>query len=126
MNIKNLIGNAAPLAPVKEASKVERQIKTEDSATDRDPSGQYYQQKKQREKMTQEQFEKAVTLLREKAFVKDLNWQVLPCEENGLKFAWVQDSAGVSIRKISEFDLWEVFEDAKSTETKGQLLKKTA
>lgn len=126
MNIKNLIGNAAPVAPAKEASRVERQIKT-DSSHDRDPQGeQYSQQQKKKEKMSQEQFEKAVALLREKSFIKDFHWVVLACEENGLKFAWVQDNSGVSIRKISEFDLWEVFEDPKTSEAKGQLLKKTA
>ncbi len=126
MNIKNLIGNAAPVAPAKEASRVERQIKTENT-NDRDPNGQQYQQQqRQKERMTQEQFEKAVALLREKHFIKDMNWHVTATEENGLKFAWVQDLKGQTIRKISELDLWEMFDDVTHTETKGQLLKKTA
>lgn len=126
MNIKNLIGNAAPVAPAKEASKVERQIKTENT-NDRDPNGQQYQQQqRKKERMTPEQFEKAVGLLREKHFVKEMSWSVESVEENGLKFAWVQDSKGQTIRKISEFDMWEMFDDVTHSETKGQLLKKTA
>jgi hypothetical protein len=126
MNIKNLIGNAVPVAPAKEAAAVDRQIKT-DITHDRDPQGQQYQQQqRKKERMTPEQFEKAVSLLREKHFVKDMNWVVSTLEENGLKFAWVQDSSGQTIRKISELDMWEMFDDVTHAETKGQLLKKTA
>ena len=126
MNIKNLIGNAAPIAPVKEASQVERQIKT-DSTHDRDPNGQQYQQQeKKKERMSEEQFAKAVALLREKSFIKDFHWTVEALEENGFKFACVIDAQGTTIRRISEYDLWEVFDDVKSVETKGQLLRKTA
>lgn len=126
MNIRNLLGNLTSIAPVTSAAKAERPIKT-DSSHDRDPHGeQYSQQEKQKEKMTQEQFEKAVALLREKNFVKDMNWVVSAVTENGVKYAHVQDHNGQTIRKIVEFDLWEIFSDAKSEETKGQLLKKTA
>lgn len=79
-----------------------------------------------KEKMTDEQFQKAVAILREKHFIKDMHWLVLIAEEDGVKYACVQDSSGNSIRRIAEFDLWEVFEDVKSEETKGQLLKRTA
>lgn len=126
MNIKNLIGISAPITPAKAVDKADRPIQTENTK-DRDANGQqlYYKERK-KEKMTDEQFEKAVALLREKHFVKDMNWTVLTSEENGLKFASVQDAQGNIIRKIAEFDLWEVFDDIKSEETKGQLLKKTA
>ena len=126
MNIKNLIGNLTQVTQPTAAAKVDRAIKT-DVTQDRDANGQqYYQEHKKKEKMTDEQFEKAVALLREKHFVKDMNWIVLACEEESIKYAWVQDSEGKTIRKISEFDLWEVFGETKTTETKGQLLKKTA
>lgn len=126
MNIKNLLGNLTPISPAKSAAKVDRPIKM-DSSHDRDPQGQQYsQQEKKKEKMTQEQFDKAIAILREKHFIKDMNWVVLALNENDVKYAWVQDSIGQSIRKIIEFDLWEVFDDVKSEETKGQLLKKSA
>lgn len=126
MNIKNLIGNSAPITPVTSAAKVDRPIKT-DNATDRDANGQqFYQKEKKKEKMTQEQFDKAIAMLREKHFVKDMNWSVTPINEGHIKYAWVQDQAGNSIRKIIEFDLWEIFDEIGTEETKGQLLKKTA
>lgn len=126
MNIKNLLGNTVPTSPVSGASKADKPIKL-DITQDRDANGQqFYQKERKKEKMTEEQFEKAVAILREKHFIKDMNWSVLAVSENDLKIAWVQDSAGKTIRKITEFDLWEVFEDVKSEETKGQLLKKTA
>jgi hypothetical protein len=126
MNIKNLIGNSAPIAPTNSGAKVDRQIKTDNTA-DRDANGQqFYQKQNKKEKMTQEQFEKAIAKLREKNFVKEMNWVVLAVSEAGLKYALVQDPSGQSIRKIIEFDLWEIFDDFKSEETKGQLLKKTA
>lgn len=126
MNIRNMLGNTAPVAPATSAANVERPIKT-DSSHDRDPQGQQYsQQEKQKEKMTQEQFDKAVAILREKNFIKDMNWQVSTLTENDVKYAWVQDIHGESIRKIIEYDLWEIFNDVSTEETKGQLLKKTA
>jgi hypothetical protein len=126
MNIKNLIGNSAPITPATSVAKVDRQIKT-DNASDRDANGQqFYQKENKKEKMTQEQFDKAIAKLREKNFVKDMNWVVMAVTEAGLKYALIQDPAGQSIRKIIEFDLWEVFDELKTEETKGQLLKKTA
>lgn len=126
MNIKNFLGISSHVTPASQVGKVDRQIKT-DNTSDRDANGQqFYQQQKKKEKMTEEQFEKAIALLREKHFVKDMNWNVMACNEDGVKYAWVQDHSGKSIRKISEFDLWDIFEDIKSDETKGQLLKKTA
>lgn len=126
MNIKNLNGLNLIATPVGQVGKVERQIKSE-SSQERDAAGQYFKQKKQsKEKMTDEQFEKALAILKEKSFVKDMNWQVSKFEENGYRYAWVQDLEGISIRKISEHDLWEVFEEPDVEATKGQLLKKTA
>jgi hypothetical protein len=126
MNIKNLLGNSMPVSPVSSANKVDKPIKT-DITQDRDANGQqFYQKERRREKMTDEQFEKAIAILREKNFIKEMNWVVLATFENDIKVAWVQDSSGQTIRKIAEYDLWEVFDDVKSEETKGQLLKKTA
>lgn len=124
--MKNLIGNTSQITPQQTVAKTDRVIKT-DNTQDRDANGQQlYDQQKNKEKMTDEQFEQALHLLREKQFVKDMNWTVVAGEEDGVKYAWVQDSDGHSIRKIWEFDLWDVFIDRKPEETKGQLLKKTA
>jgi hypothetical protein len=126
VNIKNLIGNSAPATQVAPVAKPDRQIKA-DNTQDRDANGQQlYQEERKKEKMTDEQFRKALAILREKNFIKDMHWVVLAIEESGIKYACVQDVKGKGIRKISEFELWEVFDDVKSEETKGQLLKKTA
>ena len=126
MNIKNMLGNTVPVAPTTSAAKVDRPIKT-DSSHDRDPQGQQYsQQENKKEKMTQEQFEKAIAILREKNFIKDMNWLVSSITENDVKYAWVKDVDDQTIRKIIEYDLWEIFNDKNTEETKGQLLKKTA
>lgn len=125
MNIKNLIGNSAPVTPANAAAKAERPIKT-DTTQDRDGNGQQqYQKERKKEKMTDEQFEKAVAILREKNFIKDMNWVVVTATEEDIKYAIVRERAGQLIRKIVEYDLWEVFDEAPE-ETKGQLLKKTA
>jgi hypothetical protein len=126
MNIKNFLGISPSVTPASAVQKVDRPIKT-DSSHDRDANGQeFYQKEKKKEKMTQEQFDKAVAILREKHFIKDMSWVVKACYDGDFKYAEVQDYTGKTIRKISEFDLWEMFEDAKPDETKGQLLKKTA
>lgn len=127
MNIKNLIGINTLNTPVGQVGKVERQIKSESSHEDRDANGQQlFDQKRKKEKMSEEQFQKALTLLREKKFIKDMNWLVMSEIENDVKYAWVKDQGGHTIRKIIEYDLWELFDDPKPESTKGQLLKKTA
>ncbi len=127
MNIKNFTGVNAITTPVGQVSKVGRQIKSESSNEDRDANGQQlYGQKKKKEKMTEEQFQKALGLLKEKKFIKVMNWLVSADTENEVKYAWVKDQNGETIRKIIEYDLWELFDDPAVESTKGQLLKKTA
>lgn len=126
MNIKNFLGINHLISPMNQVGKVERQIKSE-SSQERDANGQQlYEKKKNKEKMSQEQFDKALALLREKSFIKEMNWNVLACDENGIKYAWIQDQAGQSIRKIYEYDLWEIFDESQQIPSKGQLLKKSA
>jgi hypothetical protein len=55
-----------------------------------------------------------------------MNWIVDSEIMNDVKYAWVKDQNDQTIRKIIEFELWELFEDPKPDSTKGQLLKKTA
>lgn len=127
MNIKNLIGINASVTSTPQAGKIEKQIKSESSNEDRDANGQQaYERKKKKAPMTEEQFQKALYLLREKKFVKEMNWIVVSEEQNGVKYAWVKDQNDQTIRKIIEFELWELFEDPQTDSTKGQLLKKTA
>lgn len=127
MNIRNFLGNSVPVTPVSAPTRVERPIQT-DSTHDRDANGQemYQQREKKKERMTDEQFEKALAILREKNFIKDMNWVVLAVYENNTKYAWVQDQSGQSIRKIVEFELWDLFDDTEKEQTKGQLLRRTA
>lgn len=131
MNIKNLLGNTATssvtTSTVKNVAQVDKPIQA-DNTQDRDANGQQLYQKKEKlkEKMSREQFEKALSLLREKSFIKDMQWVVLAVYENDVKYALVQDSTGQLIRKIAEYDLWDIFEESAQTGTKGQLLKRTA
>lgn len=127
MNIKNLTGTNALTSPVGQVGKVERQIKSESSHEDRDANGQQsFNQQRKKEKMTVDQFEKALQLLKEKDFVKEMNWSVEAFAENEVKYAWIKDHLNQTIRKIIEYELWELFDDPHSQSTNGQLLKKTA
>jgi hypothetical protein len=127
MNVKNFTGVNAITTPVGQVGKVDRQIKSENTNQDRDANGQQlYNQNRKKEKMTDEQFEKALGLLRGKKFIDDMNWVVTAESDNGVKYACVKDLTGTVIRKIIEYDLWELFDDPKTESTKGQLLKKTA
>ena len=127
MNIKNFTGVNAITTPVGQVSKVDRPIKSESSNEDRDANGQqFYNKRQNKEKMSDEQFEKALSLLREKKFIKDMNWIVTSEIDNEVKYAWVKDQNHETIRKIIEYDLWDVFDNPTPEATKGQLLKKTA
>ena len=126
MNIKNLLGLNTSITPVTRSATADRPIKSQ-ASQERDANGQeFYSKQQKKEKMSTEQFSKALELLKQKPFIKELNWVVVAHMEDGLQFAWVQDQSGKTIRKIAEYDLWEIFDTTAHIPNKGQLLKKTA
>lgn len=129
MNVKNLAGNAIinSLPATKGANASEKTIKSE-MTHDRDANGQaMYQKNKKKEKMTREQAEKAIENLNAKHFMTDMKWAAVLVDEDGFYYAEVKDQTDNVIRKIAEFDLWEVFETPAAEHTqKGNLLKRTA
>ncbi|OFZ31600.1 MAG: hypothetical protein A2622_03185 [Bdellovibrionales bacterium RIFCSPHIGHO2_01_FULL_40_29] len=127
MNIKNFLGITPISNQTPKVSSVEKPIKSSEASSEKDANGQeFYSKKQHKEKMTEEQFQSAVALLKEKQFMKDMNWMVEVVLEGEIRYAWVKDQAGASIRKIAEYDLWEVFDTTHQIPNKGQLLKRTA
>ncbi len=129
MNIKSLVNSAQTINNVDSAQKIsksERAIKSENT-NERDGNGQeLYSKNKQKQKMTEEQFQKALELLVAKPFMKEMNWIAIPIVDGDLKFVEIRAQSGEVIRRMSEFDLWEVFETQSHQDNKGQLLKKSA
>jgi hypothetical protein len=132
MNVKNLLGlgiSPTERATTQSLQKVDRTIKS-DNTNDRDANGQQFydgQEKKKHAKMTREQFLRALAILNEKAFMKEMLWTAFEINDNNYFYADVRDTKSNTIRKIGESDLWELFEDVRpGEEKKGQLLKKTA
>lgn len=129
MNIKGLIGanqiNNGPSA-ADGVQKKERVIKSENTE-ERDGNGQeLYSKQQKKKKMSKEQFQTALEILNKKTFMTDMKWTAYEVQEGNFLFAEVRSESGEVIRRMSEFDLWEVFEDHSVDENKGQLLKKTA
>lgn len=129
MNIKGLIGtNQITNGPsaAESVQKKERLIKSENTE-ERDANGQeLYSKQQQKKKMSKEQFQIALDLLNKKTFMTDMKWTAFEVIEGDFFYAEVRSESGEVIRRMSEFDLWEVFEDYSVNENKGQLLKKTA
>lgn len=129
MNVKNLAGTAIiNTLPSTQQAPETKAIKSENTH-DRDANGQqqYQKQQKKKEKMTREQAEIAVANLNAKHFMLDMKWVATLLDDNGFFYAEVKDQEQNLIRKISEFDLWEVFETSSNEPTqKGNLLKRTA
>lgn len=131
MNIKSLLGlntiqQGAPTSQVAQA-QVEKAIKSE-SATDRDANGQYFSQQRKKKKMTQEQVELALKKLQEKSFMTEMNWQAELSIEGEYFYLLVKDQTDQLIKKISEYDLWELIDTSSSMAEpkKGNLLNKSA
>lgn len=130
MNVKNLAGSAIinTLPTTKGVSAADKTIKSE-STHDRDANGQaMYQKNKKKEKMTREQALAAIANLNAKNFMTDMKWMACLVEDNGFFYAEVKDQNENVIRKLAEFDLWDVFETSsnETTSQKGNLLKRTA
>jgi hypothetical protein len=132
VNIKNLLGlNSIPKTEriaTSGLTQVDRSIKSENTQ-DRDANGQqfYDKQKKRRQRMTPEQFHRAIAILNEKPWLQEMSWKAFETKEDDLLYAEVRDLNNAVIRRISEYDMWELFEEVRpGEEKKGQLLKKTA
>ncbi len=129
MNIKGLINPnliTGGIKPTDGVQKTERSIKS-DNTQERDANGQeLYFKNKKKQRMTAEQFKRALAILNQKPFMIEMKWQAFEVIENEFFFAEVKSADGVVIRRMSEFDMWELFEEKSVDETKGQLLRKTA
>lgn len=129
MNIKglinpNIISNG--VKPTEGIQKKERPIKS-DNAEERDANGQeMYFKNRKKQRMTREQFLRALALLNKKSFMLEMKWRAFEVIENDFFFAEVKSEDGTVIRRMSEFDMWELFDEPSVEENKGQLLKKTA
>lgn len=121
----NAIINSLPAT--KGANASEKAIKSE-MTHDRDANGQaMYQKNKKKEKMSREQAEKAIATLNAKTFMTDMKWVAVLIDDNGFFYAEVKDQEQNVIRKIAEFDLWDVFDlPTAENSQKGNLLKRTA
>lgn len=129
MNVKNLAGSAIINAlPSTQPQSESKAIKSENTQ-DRDGNGQqqYQKQQKKKEKMSRAQAEKAIENLNAKHFMLDMKWVAVLTEDEGYFYAEVKDPNDVLIRRLAEYDLWEVFDTpVNETSTKGNLLKRTA
>jgi hypothetical protein len=129
MNIKGLLNPIHLTTGTKSTEAVqqnERAIKS-DNTNERDANGQeFYSKQKKKHRMTIEQFRRALALLNQKPFMTDMKWAAFEVIENEFYFAEVKSEDGTVIRRMSEFDMWELFEDHTVDENKGQLLKKSA
>jgi hypothetical protein len=129
MNIKGLVNPNLISNGVKSSDGVqknERVIKS-DNTNERDANGQeFYSKNKKKQRMTKEQFDRALALLNQKPFMLEMKWRAFEMNDNGFFYAEVKSEDGTVIRRMSEFDMWELFEEKSVDETKGQLLKKTA
>jgi len=128
MDIKNAL-NAVMPAPLRAKDNVERPIKME-STTDRDANGQQTFQERDQHKdpMTEEQFAKALEVLRNLPAVIDHNLTIEAIDHDGKRLVLLKEPDGKILRRIHEAELWTLPE-MKSTDPgnqKGQLLRKTA
>lgn len=128
MDIKNAINSVLPLN-LRTKDPVDRTIKSSNT-TDRDANGQQQysqQQNAKREKMSDEQFQKAMDSLKSFPAIQENGITVEELTENEKRFVVLKDPNGNLIRRIPELDLWElpVFSVSEPS-PKGQILRKTA
>lgn len=129
MNIKGLFGQMIT-TPIRNGDgtsvkKVEKSIKSDESH-DRDANGQqtFSDNQKEKEPMSDEQFEQAIELMKNLPSVKDHNWKIEKRIENEKRFLIIFDNLNNIVRRIPEAELWSLPFD-KDART-GQLLKKSA
>jgi hypothetical protein len=104
--------------------RVEKNIKS-DNTHDRDGNGQMPSgnDSEQRESMSDEQFEQALTNLKKHQVFKDNHLEVVVQNIDSKKIIIIKEPNGKVVRRISESELWSL-QNVKDNE-KGQLLSKT-
>lgn len=125
MNIKGLISNILPNRELRSVEGVGKTIKS-DQTNDRDANGQQSygeNQQEQREPMSEEQLEKAMSHLRNLPAMKEHKWTVHLEKDGEKRFVIVKDNLGTIIRRIPELELWTLPSDDSP---RGQLLKRSA
>lgn len=126
MDIKRLL-NLNLFSPVKSVSRL-NQVNQNDKSQDRDANGQeqYHQQNQEKKEMSDTEFSEAVKAFQELAVVKEHHWIVTTILENEKKYLLLKDNLGNLIRKIPDYDLWDIKNKTNDSNTKGTLLKRTA
>lgn len=127
MDIKRLL-NLNLFTPVKAQSRV-NQVNQNDKSQDRDANGQeqYQQQpKEENREMSEAEFNEAVEAFKQLPAVIEHNWKITTAIENSKKVLILKDNLGNLIRKIPDYDLWDIKKSSSHTNIKGTLLKKTA
>lgn len=127
MDIKNALNAILPLN-LRHKEGADRTIKM-GSTTDRDANGQqaYSQNQNQHGPMSDEQFQKAIEILKNMPAIKEHSLSIEELIENDRRFVLIKEPSGKVVRRIPEAELWGL-QEMKSSDPnkKGQLLRKTA
>lgn len=128
MDIKNALNAVIP-PQLRAKDGVDRSIKMSNT-TDRDANGQqtFQEQNQHKEPMTDEQFEKAMEVLRNLPAVIEHNLTVEMIDHEGKRLVLLKEPDGKILRRIHEAELWTLpeFKSTDPGNQKGQLLRKTA
>lgn len=124
MDVKNSLSSILP-SHLQAKDPVDRAIKS-GSATDRDGNGQmpFDEKKKQKQPMTDGEFEKALEQLKNLDVVRTSQWVVEAASTESQKIVLLKDASGKVLRRILEEELWQLLE--APDKHRGQLLNKAA
>ncbi len=123
MNIKSITTPVRPV-DIKPANQA-RETKTEGSH-ERDAQAFYGNpnQEQKKRKLTDDEINEVIEHLKGLPFAKDNNWTIRADKTGNMTVVYVTDSEGKIIRRIPEQDLWGLWMQKSSDQTKGNLLNK--
>lgn len=120
MNIKSV--HVAPVQAIDPKPKVDANSRAK-SSSDRDADGKRQQQEQElKRNLTQQEFDDAIKVLSETPGLKSNNLSIKVEVQNGVRVIYIVDPNGVTVRRLSESQLWSVTRD-KDRQT-GKFLDK--
>ncbi len=120
MNIKSVF--VAPVQPIDPKPKVDGNSRAK-SSSDRDADGKRHQQEGETKRnLSQQEFDDAIKTLGETPGLKSNNLVIKVEVNDGVRVIYIVDPNGVTVRRLSESQLWSVTRD-KDRQT-GKFLDK--
>ena len=123
MDGKTISGKATSVLPTVKTKKA-KEVKSQESDPERDPDGRRHKEGAPSHKLTEEEFEQVLEIIKELPGFKKNNLKLRFENKNSFYIVYIEDQFNKVIRRIEESELCQLLE--QSPEQKGKIFSRSA